>query len=69
MTKREICESNQSIAYYSGFNGFEVKWIESGIEDFMYAISNVVVPKSIPTILPIFLSPLRFFIYRYTSIS
>ena len=40
MTKREICESNQTIAYYSGFNGFEVKWIESGIEDFMYAISN-----------------------------
>ena len=40
MTKRSICENNKSIAYYSGFNGLEVKKIENGIEDFMYAVSN-----------------------------
>ena len=40
MTIRSICENNQSIAYYSGFNGLEVKKIENGIEDYMYAVSN-----------------------------
>lgn len=40
MTKREICESKPSIAYYSGFNGLEVKSIRYGINDENYAVSN-----------------------------
>jgi hypothetical protein len=40
MTKREICESKPSIAYYSGFNGLEVKSIIHGINIEMYAVSN-----------------------------
>lgn len=40
MTKREICASNASIAYYSGFGGFEIKKIEYGIDDYLYAVSG-----------------------------
>ena len=40
MTKKEYCTTHKSIAYYSGLNGFEIKGIEYGIEDFIYAISN-----------------------------
>ena len=40
MTKREICESNESMAYYSGFGGFEIKKIEYGIDDYLYAVSG-----------------------------
>ena len=40
MTKREVCESNESIAYYSGFGGFEIKKIEYGIDDYLYAVSG-----------------------------
>lgn len=40
MTKKEICNNNKSIAYYSGINGFEIKHIEYGIDDFLYAVSN-----------------------------
>ena len=31
MNKREYCESRESIAYYSGLNGLEIKGIEYGI--------------------------------------
>ena len=40
MTKREICMTEKSIAYYSGFGGFEIKKVEHGIEDYMYAVSG-----------------------------
>lgn len=28
MKKREYCESHESIAYYNGFNGLEIKGLE-----------------------------------------
>ena len=40
MNKREYCESRESIAYYSGLNGLEIKGIEYGIDDFVYCISG-----------------------------
>ena len=40
MTPKEYCESHKSIAYYSGFNGLEIKGIEYGIEDYVYCVSN-----------------------------
>lgn len=40
MTKREYCESKESIAYYSGMGGLEVKSIEYGIEDYIYCVSG-----------------------------
>lgn len=32
MNKREYFESRESIAYYSGLNGLEIKGIEYGID-------------------------------------
>ena len=40
MTKKEICLSNSSVAYYSGFDGLEVKFIEYGINDYLYCVSG-----------------------------
>lgn len=40
MTKREYCESRESIAYYSGLNGLEIKGIEYGIDDHVYCVSG-----------------------------
>lgn len=40
MNKREYCESRESIAYYSGLNGLEIKGIEYGIDDFVYCVSG-----------------------------
>ena len=40
MTKREYCESRESIAYYSGLDGLEIKGIEYGIEDYIYCVSG-----------------------------
>lgn len=40
MTKREICTTNKSLAYYSGFGGFEIKKIEYGIDNYLYAVSG-----------------------------
>ena len=34
MNKREYCESRESVAYYSGLNGLEIKGVEYGINDF-----------------------------------
>lgn len=39
MTKKEFCNC-PSIAYYSGFGGFEIKGIEYGINDVLYAVSG-----------------------------
>ena len=40
MNKREYCESRESIAYYSGLNGLEIKGIEHGINDHVYYVSG-----------------------------
>lgn len=40
MTKKEVCLNNKSVAYYSGFNGLEIKKIEYGIEDYVYCVSG-----------------------------
>ncbi len=40
MTKREYCESYESVAYYSGLNGIEIKGIEYGLNDFVYCVSG-----------------------------
>lgn len=40
MKKREYCENHESIAYYSGLNGLELKGIEYGIEDYVYCVSG-----------------------------
>ena len=40
MNKRQYCESRESIAYYSGLNGLEIKGVEYGIEDYVYCVSG-----------------------------
>ena len=40
MNKREYCESRESVAYYSGLNGLEIKGIENGIDDYVYCVSG-----------------------------
>ena len=40
MNKREYCESRESVAYYSGLNGLEIKGIEYGVNDFVYCVSG-----------------------------
>lgn len=40
MNKRQYCESRESIAYYSGLNGLEIKGIEHGIDDYVYCVSG-----------------------------
>ena len=41
MTKKEICQDNATIAYYSGLGGLEVRFIEYGInDDYVYLIAE-----------------------------
>ena len=40
MTKKEICQNNATIAYYSGLGGLEVRFIEYGINDYVYLIAE-----------------------------
>ena len=40
MNKRQYCESRESIAYYSGLNGLEIKGIEYSIDDYIYCVSG-----------------------------
>lgn len=40
MTKKEYCQNNPAIAYYSGFPGLEIHGIEYGINDYMYCVSG-----------------------------
>ena len=40
MNKRTYCESRESIAYYSGLNGLEIKGIEYGVNDYLYCVSG-----------------------------
>ena len=45
MRKASIMEM-QSIAYYSGFSGLEIKCIENGINDYLYCVSGAWGAKS-----------------------
>lgn len=40
MNKKEYCMSHDSVAYYSGLNGLEIKGIEYGVNDFVYCVSG-----------------------------
>ena len=40
MTKKEICANNESFAYWSGCGGVEFKFIEYGVEDYIYCVAN-----------------------------
>ena len=40
MTKKEICLSNPSFAYYSGFGGLEARYIEYDLDDYLYCVSG-----------------------------
>lgn len=40
MRKKDIINM-ESIAYYSGFSGLEIKHIEYGIDDYIYCVSGV----------------------------
>ena len=40
MTKREICESHDPVAYFGGLGGLEVRHIECGINDYLYLIAG-----------------------------
>lgn len=40
MTKKEYCMAHESVAYYSGLNGLEIKGIEYGVNDFVYCVSG-----------------------------
>ena len=39
MTKKDILKM-ETIAYYSGFNGLEIKGIEYGIDDYVLCVSG-----------------------------
>lgn len=50
MKKREYCESHETIAYYSGLNGLEIKGIEYGIEDYVYCVSGAWAAEKVFTV-------------------
>lgn len=39
-SKRRYCETHESVAYYSGLNGLEIKGVEYGVEDYVYCVSG-----------------------------
>ena len=40
MSKKEKCLNNNTIGYYYGLGGVEIKYIEYGIEDYLYCVSG-----------------------------
>lgn len=40
MNKRQYCEARESVGYFSGLNGLEIKGIEYGAEDHVYCVSG-----------------------------
>ena len=40
MNKREYCKNRETVAYYSGLGGVEIKGIEYGINDYVYCVSD-----------------------------
>ena len=53
MTKKDILEM-ETTAYYSGFNGLEIKGIEYGIEDYVLCVSGALAGKPKPHRLKIY---------------
>ena len=45
MSKKELCQNSVSIAYYSGFNGLEVKSITHENSNEIYAVSNILTDR------------------------
>ena len=45
MNKREYCENRETVAYYSGLGGVEIKGIEYGIDDYIYCVSGAMCEK------------------------
>ena len=46
MTKKEYCQNNPAIAYYSGFHGLEIHGIEYGTNDYIYCVSGAWAARS-----------------------
>lgn len=44
--KKSSIISMETIAYYSGFNGLEIKYIEYDIDDYLYCVSGACSPVS-----------------------
>ncbi len=40
MNKKEYCQKNPVVAYYSGFSGLEIHGIEYGIDDYVICVSG-----------------------------
>ena len=40
MTKKEYCQKYPAVAYYSGFDGFEIHGIECGIDNYIIGVSG-----------------------------
>ena len=40
MSKKSVCENNESFAYWSGLGGVEFKHIEHGTTDYIYCVAN-----------------------------
>ena len=40
MTKKEIILNNKPVAYFSGFGGIEIYYIEYSLNDYIYFTSN-----------------------------
>ena len=47
MNKRESCKTNETIAFYYGLGGVEIKGIEYGIDDYVYCISGTMCKESL----------------------
>lgn len=46
MSKKEYCNNNPAIAYYSGCGGIEIHGIEYGIDDYIYCVSGAWIGSS-----------------------
>ena len=40
MSKKDVCLNNEAFAYYSGFGGLEFHYMDHGIDDYIYCVSN-----------------------------
>ena len=40
MNKKQYCETMQSVGYYSGLDGIEIKGIVNGYNDYVYCVSG-----------------------------
>lgn len=44
MNKREYCESRESVAYFSGLSGLEIKGIEYGAAESGSTVARFIIP-------------------------